>query len=53
MLNAPWARLVYALGRAYVIAIMAEWTLRSRSIRALVHVRKMSPWLAWPMFLFR
>lgn len=35
-----------------MIVIMAEWMLRSRSIRALVHVRKMSPWLAWPMFLF-
>ncbi len=32
--------------------IMAEWTLRSRSIRALVHVRKMSPRPAWAMFLF-
>jgi hypothetical protein len=52
VLNPPWVRLVYALGGAYVIVIMAEWTLRSRSIRALVHVRKRSPWLAWPMFLF-
>ena len=52
VLNPLWARLVYALGGAYMIVIMAERTLRSRSIRALVHVRKMSPWPVWPMFLF-
>lgn len=43
VLNPLWARLVYALGGAYMIVIMAERTLRSGSIRALVHVRKMSP----------
>jgi ABC-type anion transport system duplicated permease subunit len=51
LLDAAWASLVYALGSAYVIVVMAEWTAHSRSIRELVHVRRMSPWLAWPMFL--
>jgi hypothetical protein len=52
MLDPPWVGLVYALGAVYVVVIMAEWTVQSRSVRALVHVRRMSPWLAWPMFLF-
>ena len=51
VLHSAWASLLYALGAAYVVVVMAEWTLNSRSIRALVHVRRLSPWLAWPMFL--
>jgi hypothetical protein len=51
IVDSGWAGLVYALGGAYIVMVMAEWTVHTRSIRALVHVRKLSPWLAWPMFL--